>query len=161
MYKIKLLILLLLSLTFASCTNQKKPNEIKLSVDYIGSEYDGYLLSNKLKGYLNNYGMLNNRSNYQIQASISHVGDLFITNIDNTSDREKIISTIELKIYNETNKCFTFFYNESISQFYVLAASDRFSSNKLAVEEIKNSNTEYFVKNFINSLGPDSLICNE
>ena len=105
--------------------------------------------------------MLNNRSNYQIQASISHVGDLFITNIDNTSDREKIISTIELKIYNETNKCFTFFYNESISQFYVLAASDRFSSNKLAVEEIKNSNTEYFVKNFINSLGPNSLICNE
>ena len=161
MFKIKLLILFLISCLSISCTNKKEENNFKLSVAYIGGEYEGLILSNQLKSQLNNLGMLIESSRYEVQANISHSQNLYITNIDNTSDREKIISTIELKIYNETNKCFTFFYNESISQFYVLAASDRFSSNKLAVEEIKNSNTEYFVKNFINSLGPDSLICNE
>ena len=161
MYKIRLLILLFTSLVFISCTNNNKSSEFQLSVAYISGEYDGLLLSNQLKSNLNNFGMLNTYSNYEIQGYITHSSNLFITNIDNTSDREKIESSIELKIYNKLNKCFTFKFNEDVSQFYILSASDKFTSNKTAVEEIKFSNTEYFVKRFINSLSRDSFICNE
>ena len=161
MYKIRLLILLFTSLVFISCTNNNKSSEFQLSVAYISGEYDGLLLSNQLKSNLNNFGMLNTYSNYEIQGYITHSSNLFITNIDNTSDREKIESSIELKIYDKLNKCITFKFNEDVSQFYILSASDKFTSNKTAVEEIKFSNTEYFVKRFINSLSRDSFICNE
>ena len=161
MYKIRLLILLLTSLVFISCTNNNKSSEFQLSVAYISGEYDGLLLSNQLNSNLNNFGMLNTYSNYEIQGYITHSSNLFITNIDNTSDREKIESSIELKIYDKLNRCITFKFNEDVSQFYILSASDKFTSNKTAVEEIKFSNTEYFVKRFINSLSRDSFICNE
>ena len=161
MYKIRLLILLFISLAFVSCTNNNKSSEFNLSIAYISGEYDGLLLSNQLKSYLNNFGMLKTNSNYELQGSISHSSNLFITNIDNTSDREKIESSIDLKIYDKLNKCFTFRFNENVSQFYILSASDKFTSNKTAVEEIKFGNTEYFVKRFINSLSRDSFICNE
>ena len=160
MYRIKSLILLLISLALATCLQVKKPSEFQLSVAYIAGEYDGLLLSNQLKSYLNNFGILNTNSNYQVQGSISHSSNLFITNIDNTSDREKIDSTINIKIFDEESECFTFSFNERISQFYVLAASDKFSSNKTAIEEIKSDNTEYFVKRFINSLTEESFVCN-
>lgn len=161
MYKIRLLILLLTSLVFISCTNNNKSSEFQLSVAYISGEYDGLLLSNQLKSNLNNFGMLNTTSNYELQGSISHSSNLFITNIDNTSDRERVESSIDIKIYDKLNECFTFRFNENISQFYILSASDKYTSNKTAVEEIKFSNTEYFVKKFINSLSKDSFICNE
>ncbi len=161
MYRIKLLILSLISLTIISCTNDKKINNVQLSVSYISGEYDGLLFSNQFKSHLNNFGMLNDNSIYEIQGSISHSKNLFITNIDNTSDRERIESSVNLKIYNKNKKCFTYEFNESISQFYILASSDKFSSNKIAVEEIKYNNSEYFVKKFINNLTKDSFICNE
>ena len=148
MYRIKSLILLLISLALASCLQVKKKSEFQLSVSYISGEYDGLLLSNQLKSYLNNFGILNANSNFQVQGSVSHSSNLFITNIDNTSDREK-------------SECFTYSFNESISQFYVLAGSDKFSSNRTAIEEIKSDNTEYFVKRFINSLTDESFVCNE
>ena len=161
MYKIRLLILLFISLAFTSCTNNNKSSEFQLSVAYISGEYDGLLLSNQLKSNLNNFGMLNTTSNYELQGSINHSSNLFITNIDNTSDREKIESSIELKIYDKLNDCFSFKFNQNVSQFYILSASDRYTSNKTAVEEIKFSNTDYFVKSFINSLSRSSFICDE
>ena len=160
MYRIKLLILLLINLALASCLQVKKKSEFQLSVAYIAGEYDGLLLSNQLKSYLNNFGILSANSNFQVQGSISHSSNLFITNIDNTSDREKIDSSINIKIFNKESECFTYSFNESVSQFYVLAASDKFSSNRTAIEEIKSDNTEYFVKRFINSLTDESFICN-
>ena len=87
MFKIKLLILLLNSLLLLSCINNRPDNEIKLSVAYIGGEYDGLLLSNQLRSHLKNLNMLDDSSDLQIQASISHSSSVFITNIDNTSDR--------------------------------------------------------------------------
>lgn len=161
MYRIKSLILLLISLALASCLQVKKKSEFQLSVSYISGEYDGLLLSNQLKSYLNNFGILNANSNFQVQGSVSHSSNLFITNIDNTSDREKIDSSINIKIFNRESECFTYSFNESISQFYVLAGSDKFSSNRTAIEEIKSDNTEYFVKRFINSLTDESFVCNE
>ena len=78
---------------------------------------------------LNNFGMLDESSNLQIQADISHSNKLFITNIDNTSDRERIDSKINLKVYDNELGCLTYLYTNNVSQYYVLAASDKFISN--------------------------------
>ena len=161
MFKIRLLILLLINLLFVSCVSTKKENIINFSVAYIGGEYDGLMLSNQLKKYLNNFGRLNDRSNLQIQASVSHKDKLFITNIDNTSDREKIESKVSLKVYDKELECFTYFYTNSLSQFYVLAASDKFISNKSAVETIKIENIDYLIKVFVNNIDESVLDCNE
>ena len=55
--------------------------------------------------------------------------------------------------------CYSRSYVNSTDQFYVLASSDKFISNKTAVEEIKNKNTEYLVKKFINYIDKDTLTC--
>mgnify|MGYP001453889625 CR=1 FL=1 len=159
MFKIKLLILLLSSVFILSCSADQKINQVKLSVGYIGGEYDGLLLHNQLRSHLNNLGMLDEKSKYQIQASISHSSNVFVTNIDNTSDREKIKSFLDLKIYNKDTECYSYTYSDNISQFYILAPSDSFGSNKIAVQKIKFENTEYFVKDFINDLTKEKLIC--
>jgi len=161
MFKIKLLILLLISYSLASCISNNRENDFKISIAYIGGEYDGLVLSNLLSSQLNNFGMLDKNSIYEVQANISHSQNLYITNIDNTSDREKIDSSVNMKIYNKDLKCFTYIYNETISQFYILASSDQFVSNSTAVEEIKIENTEYLTKKFINSLSKDAFVCDE
>ena len=161
MFKIKLLILFLISCLSISCTNKKEENNFKLSVAYIGGEYEGLILSNQLKSQLNNLGMLIESSRYEVQANISHSQNLYITNIDNTSDREQIDSNISIKIFDKELNCVTYKYNETISQFYVLASSDQFISNSTAVEEIKIENTEYFVMSFINSLTARSFVCDK
>ena len=161
MSKIKLLILLLINIYLVSCASNVVNNDYKLSVAYIGGEYDGLVLSNQLKSHLNNFGRLDKNSNYEIQADISHSQSLFITNIDNTSDREKINSSVKVKILNKELNCFTHSYSETITQFYILASSDQFISNSTAVEEIKIENTEYLVKKFVNSLSEDAFLCDE
>ena len=159
MFKIKLLILFLISCFFIACTNNNEKNNFKISVAYIGGEYEGLILSNMLKSHLNNLGMLTENSRYQIQANVSHTQDLYITNIDNTSDREQINSYVDLKIFDKKLNCITYEYKELVSQFYVLATSDQFISNNIAVEEIKIENTEYFVSRFINNLTESSFVC--
>ena len=161
MFKIKLLILLLISYSLASCISNKRENDFKISIAYIGGEYDGLVLSNLLSSQLNNFGMLDKNSSYEVQASISHSQNLYITNIDNTSDREKIDSYVDIKIYDKELKCFTHIYSETISQFYILASSDQFISNSTAVEEIKFENTEYLAKKFVNNLSDEAFACNE
>ena len=161
MFKIKLLILLLSSLTFLSCTNNQTNGELKLSVGYIGGEYDGLILTNLWNSHLKNLNMLDEKSRYQIQSGISHSQNVYVTNIDNTSDREKIRSSINLKIYDKNSKCFLYSYSDEISQFYILASSDSFNSNKMAIDKIKRENTEYFVKKFINEINSKKLKCND
>ena len=162
MFKIKLLILLLVSIFLSACVNSDhNENRVPLSVDYISGEYDGLLLSNKLKIYLNNFGLLDKNSNLKIRASISHTQNLFITNIDNTSDRERVESNVVMTVYDENFECDTFKFSDSISQFYVLASSDNFLSNKTALDEIKDQNTEYFVKKFINNIKEVDFVCDE
>ncbi len=161
MYKIKSLILLLISITLISCTSNTGGYNFKSSVGYISGEYDGLVLSNQLKSHLSNFGMLDKNSNYEIQANISHSQKLYITNIDNTSDRERINSSVDIKIWDKELICYTYVFSETISQFYVFASSDKFISNNTAVEEIKIENTEYLVKKFINSLSENAFKCNE
>ena len=159
MSKIRLLILLLTSFIFFGCSSNQLSNKMALSVAYIGGEYDGLVLSNKLRSYLNSFNILNDKSNFEIQANISHSTNLFITNVDNTSDRERVSSTINIKIFDKRKDCFTYSSTENVSQFYVLASSDKFISNKSALEKIKIDHTEYLVKRFINSLNKNSFIC--
>ena len=161
MSKIRLLILSLTSILLFSCTSSQDENRIKLSISYIGGGYDGLILSNKLKSHLNNLNMLDDHSKFQIEASISHTTNLYITNIDNTSDRERVDSSIDLKIYDSELYCYTYEYEDSLSQFYVLAAGDKFISNKNAEEKIKEENIDYFIKVFINNLNNSKFNCNE
>ena len=88
MFKIKLLILLLISYLITSCINNTEDYKFKMNVAYIGGEYEGLILSNQLKSQLNNFNMLDINSQYEVQANISHSQGLYITNIDNSSDRE-------------------------------------------------------------------------
>ncbi len=161
MSKIRLLILSLTSILLFSCTSSQNENKIKLSISYIGGGYNGLMLSNKLKSHLNNLNMLDDRSKFQIEASISHTTNLYITNIDNTSDRERVDSSINLKIYDSELDCYTYEYEDNLSQFYVLAAGDKFISNKNAEEKIKEENVDYFIKVFINNLNNSKFNCND
>ena len=161
MFKIKLLILLLISYLITSCINNTEDYKFKMNVAYIGGEYEGLILSNQLKSQLNNFYMLDINSQYEVQANIAHSQGLYITNIDNTSDRERIDTSANISIFDKKLDCYTYSYSETISQFYVLASSDQFISNSTATEEIKIDNTEYLVKKFINSLSESAFICND
>ena len=162
MYKIRLLILLLTSVLISSCIKFDKSNyNQKFSVDYIGGERDGLILKNYLGYYLQARQIYDQSSFLKIEANISHQSNLFITNIDNTSDREKVMSTLDIKIFNKKDSCYIYDRNFNISQFYIFAASDNFLSNQAAFKKIKKDNTESLVKKFIidiNNLGKDCKI---
>ena len=153
MSKIKLSILLLTSFFIFNCTkNQIEYLNQKYSLSYIGGEYDGLLLKNYLKNNLKNLNIYDQNSNYKIRAHISHGSNLFITNIDNTSDREKITSNLSIRIFNKLSSCVIYSDTFNISQFYVYAPSDKFLSNQIATRKIKKDNTEALVKHFLNKL---------
>ncbi len=153
MSKIKLSILLLISFLIFSCTNNQinKYNQ-KYSLAYIGGEYDGLILKNYLRSGLKNLDIYDQNSKIEIQATISHSSNIFITNTDNTSDREKISTTLYVTIKNHDNNCQVYNGEINISQFYIYASSDKFLSNQKAVKEIKKDNTEASVKQLINEL---------
>ena len=119
----------------------------------IGGEYDGLILKNLLSTHLKGFNLLSNQSNYEIKSQISHSNSIFITNIDNTSDRERITSNITIDIFNKLDNCATDRYEEEVEQFFVYASSDKFMSNQKALEKIKFDNTEALVKGFINNIG--------
>ena len=161
MYKIRLLILSLISIIFFSCSNKEFNSTFKFSVGYIEGEYDGLLLSNQLKSYLSNLNLLDQNSKYNIQANISHSNNVYITNIDNTSEREKVSTQINISIIDLNLNCKVYNYNDRTSQFYILTVGEKFISNRSALEEIKFRNTEYFVKKFLNRLPTTNLNCQE
>ena len=161
MSKIKLSILLLISFFILSCANnQIKYNNQKYSVAYIGGEYDGLLLKNYLKSSLKNLDIYDQNSKFEIQATISHSSVLFITNTDNTSDREKISTNLNVLIKDNQINCIIYEDDINVSQFYIYASSDKFLSNQKAVKEIKKDNTEATVKEFINQLFVNENKCN-
>ena len=162
MSKIKLSILLLTSFFIFNCTkNQINYFNQKYSLSYIGGEYDGLLLKNYLINSLKKLNIYDQKSNYEIQANIGHGSNLFITNIDNTSDREKITSDLSIRIINNISNCVIYSDIFNVSQFYVYAPSDKFLSNQIATRKIKKDNTEALVKNFINKLKNVENECKE
>ena len=153
MFKIKLSILLLISFFIFSCTNnQVNYSQQKYSLAYIGGEYDGLLLKNYIISSLKNIDIYDQNSIFEIQAKISHRSNLYITNTDNTSDREKISTYLDIRILDKSSNCNIFSYKTDISQFYIYASGDKFLSNRTAVNKIKKDNTEATVKKFINKL---------
>ena len=153
MFKIKLLILLQVSFYFFyGCTNSNIESKYKYSTGYIGGELDGLILSNKLNSYLKMNGYYNEESNLKLRSSISHSKDLFITNIDNTSDREEIETSISIAIYDEILECEVYKFSKTISQFYIITSSEYFDSNAFAQSEIKEQNTEELVKLFMDEI---------
>ena len=162
MFKIKLLILLLTSFFINSCTNNQTHffNQ-KYSLAYIGGEFDGLLLKNYLLSSLKNLKIYDPNSIYEIKANIDHSSNIYITNIDNTSDREAINTSLSFQIINTVDNCRLASDQISVSQFYIYASGDKFISNQTALREIKKDNTESLVKMFINKLKTLSNKCNE
>ena len=162
MFKIKLSILLLTSFFFYSCTNNlSNSSDQKYSLAYIGGGFDGLLLKNYLLSSLKNLDLYEPNSNYQIKANISHSSNIFITNIDNTSDREKIFTTLFVQIIDTFSQCELLNEQIDVSQFYIYASGDKFLSNQTAVRKIKKDNTESSVSRFINKLRTIENKCNE
>ena len=145
---IKLLILLLSSIV-VSCSTSLKVNNPKLNLNYIAGGVDGLIMNNMLTNYLQNYSLYDDNSNFKVDASISHNSNFFITNIDNTSERNLISSRLNLKIMSELNNCEIYQSNNEVSQFYIVVSSKQFTSNDAALEKIKKENTENLVKLFI------------
>ena len=153
MFKTKLLISLLISFILLSCTRDTLDREItKYSLAYTGGEYDGLILNNLLKSDLSNFMAYDDNSNLRIEPSISHSTELFISNIDNTSDRMRIKSTITAKIVDIRFKCDTRTFKEDVIQFYLFADTEKYISNSVAEKKIKEENTEILVRNFINKI---------
>ena len=75
-----------------------------------------------------------------------------MTNIDNTSEREEVISSLKIRIFDTKLNCVIFRFEDQVSQFYIYASSEKFLSNTKALETIKYNNTEELVKSFMNSL---------
>ena len=162
MSKIKLSTLLLISFFVFSCANNQINNSNqKYSIAYIGGEYDGLLLKNYLTNGLKNLKVYDQDSNFEIQANINHSSNLYITNIDNTSDREKINTKLSIRIINKKSNCISFNDEITVSQFYIYASSDKFLSNQAAVKKIKKNNTESTVRQFINKLKKIDGQCND
>ena len=162
MSKIKLSTLLLISFFVFSCTNnQINDSNQKYSLAYIGGEYDGLLLKNYLTIGLKNMKIYDQNSNFEIQANINHSTNLYITNIDNTSDREKINTKLSSNIKDNESNCIVFKDEIIVSQFYIYASSDKFLSNQVAVKKIKKDNTASTVRQFINKLKKIDGQCNE
>ena len=162
MSKIKLSTLLLISFFVFSCTNnQINDSNQKYSLAYIGGEYDGLLLKNYLTIGLKNMKIYDQNSNFEIQANINHSTNLYITNIDNTSDREKINTKLSFNIKDNESNCIVFKDEIIVSQFYIYASSDKFLSNQVAVKKIKKDNTASTVRQFIKKLKKINGQCSE
>ena len=154
MSKIKLSILLLISLFIINCSssNNLSKNNDKYSLEYIGGGYDGLVLKKQLISMLRGFRSFDQDSKRTVKAEINHEMEIFITNIDNTSDRERVKSSLKVNVYDKKLDCIIFQFTDEVSQFYIYASSEKFLSNTKAIESIKYNNTEELVKNFVNDL---------
>tara|TARA_B100000925_G_scaffold57478_1_gene38105 strand:+ start:3129 stop:3614 length:486 start_codon:yes stop_codon:yes gene_type:complete len=161
MLKIKSSILLLISIVLFSCAQNYQNNKSqKFSIAYIGGEFDGLLLKNFLTSHLDSFNIYDPSSFLELKTSISHSSNLYITNIDNTSDRENISSTLSIELKNNEENCTIYRDELSISQFYIFASADKILSNQKAVKKIKEDNTKELVKQLIRKLNFLEISCN-
>jgi len=160
MYKIKLLILLLISSFFISCTSNKiQDSQNQYSVSYIGNEFDGLLLDNLIVNHMKALDLYDPSSELEINLTITHSSGVYITNTDNTSDREKITSSSIFSVIDKKKECVAYSENITNSQFFIYASSDKFLSNQAAVKRIKQKNTEEIVRKIILILKNQNFEC--
>ena len=160
MFKIKLLTLLLLSFLLISCVQNIKKDQTQYSIGYIDGELDGLNIRNILIQNLSLINLYSENSTFKIETKFSHDQELYITNIDKTSDREKITTSISFKIVDKKENCVMYKNQFQTSQFYIFASSNKFLSNKAALEKIKYQNAEYIVRKLISQLINNKLECN-
>ncbi|MBL6785858.1 MAG: hypothetical protein ISQ32_06110 [Rickettsiales bacterium] len=159
MFKIKLLTLLFLSFLISSCAPNIQQSQIQYSVGYIEGELDGLNISNILIQNMKLINLYDKNSPYKIETQFTHEQSLYIINIDKTSDREKITTNIYFKIIDEQKNCILYDNKFQISQFYIFADSNKFLSNKAALDKIKYQNSEYIVKKLLSQLANNKLDC--
>ena len=160
MSKIKLLTSLLISFFVVGCsTTSYQVKNNNYSLDYISGGYDGLVLKKQLISKLRGFNSYDPNSRKSIQSEITHSTEVFVTNIDNTSEREKVKSSLKIRIFDTKLNCVIFIFEDQISQFYIYAPSEKFLSNTKALETIKYNNTEELVQSFINSLAKIKFGC--
>lgn len=151
MFRIKLLILLLVSVFFFSCTNTKKTN-YKFALNYVGGNVNGLIYQNYLTAYLKSFEIYNPNSNFRITTSINHSSEAYITNVNKTSDREMITTSISAKVYDEINQCVVYSFSKTVEQYYVITSNINYTSNNKANTTIKENNSEILSKEFVYKL---------
>jgi len=156
MSKIKLLILLLISINLTNCTNNNIYQDNKYSVGYIGSSMEGLLLKNKLESNLRAFNLYSQQTNYLIEGNIGNSFSIYVPTTNKTSQRENVTTGINLKIFNKNLNCYVYSFEDTTSQFYIYASSTYFLSNKEAQKDIINDNINNLIIDFINSL-PSNL----
>lgn len=159
MFRIKLLILLSASFILFNCSTQSTKNTNDLKIGYIGGEEDGLIFKNLLLANLKASNIYNANSHLLLDGNINHSTSFYITNTDNTSDREQVKSSLKIKILNNQNNCTAYNFDEEVSQFYIVASSTVFTSNDAALEEIKKNNAENLIKMFIFDFSQSNLLC--
>ncbi len=159
MFRIKLLILLLVSLLVTSCSNNQVSNKNKFYLSEVSGGEDGLNLYNILSGTLRSNGLLSKNSKYKIQSNIRHENESYIVNVNNTTSRTKITSHLEINIIDDEEKCILMSYSDYLSQFYVNAPSINYMSNSRAANEIKLQNTSFLINKFIQKLVNTEMIC--
>jgi len=160
MFKIKLLTLSLLSFLIISCVQNIQKDQMQYSIGYIDGELDGLNIKNILIQNLSLINLYNRNSSSKIETKFSHNQELYITNIDKTSDREKITTSLSFRIVDKRKSCVMYENQFQTSQFYIFASSNKFLSNKAALEKIKYQNAEYIVRKLISHLLNNKLECN-
>lgn len=160
MFKIKLLILFFSSFFLISCNYQKDLSfSNSFDIGRIETDVDGLVAKNILSSHLNSFGLLDEYSKLKIRGKITHSTSLYITNINNTSDRENLITNIDMEIVK--GNCVVYEYSAETSQFYLITSSTKFKSNTKAIEKIKYDNSEYLIQKFINIVTNKRLECKD
>jgi len=161
MSKIKLLILLLISINLTNCKNNNIYQGNKYSVGYIGSSMEGLLLKNNLESNLRAFNLYSQQTNFLIEGNISNSFSIYVPTTSKTSQRENVTTGINLKIFNKNLSCYVYSFEDTTSQFYIYASSTYFLSNKEAQKDIINDNINNLIIDFINSLPSNLDSCAE
>ena len=153
MYKIKLLILFLVSFILVSCTKNNY-SQTKFTVVSSGDDLD-YNISNTLIQYLDSMNMYDSTNyDFKIDFSSNFKQDTFITNIDKTTDRSKISFNIEYRVTKKFRDftCPVFIQKYKKVSSYIYASGEYNRSNEAAEREIKNNLIDLTTNDFIDDL---------
>lgn len=151
MSKIKLLILYSINLILIVSCVKNQPN-YKFDINYISGGIDGLIFRNLVHANIKSFNLYDPNSNLKINISINHQSSLFVTNVNNTSDRQSIISTISATIRNEDLECDFYQFQDSVNKFFVISSNIKYMSNNKATEEIKKNNAEILINKFIKNI---------
>ena len=120
MYKIKLLILLLISINLISCTSKNIYQSNKYSVGYIGNSFEGLLLRNNLESNLRGSNIYNQQSKFVIKGDISIGDNIYVPTTSKTSQRQNVTTSINFQIFNNELGCEVYKFEEVTSLKVIL-----------------------------------------